>query len=113
VPEVGRVLVEKLKRVGIEYLEDLVLFNPEELVERAEMADLRKAEFLIRSARRILGKGRKSLTAREYLRLMESREFFTTLVKAIDGLLGGGIRVVNVYEFAGEFGTGKTQLAHR
>ncbi len=113
VPGISRVLVGKLKSIGLEYLEDLVLFNPEELVERAEIADLRKAEFLIKSARKILGRKRRSLTAREYLRLMESREFFTTLVKAIDGLLGGGIRVIDVYEFAGEFGTGKTQLAHQ
>jgi DNA repair protein RadA len=37
----------------------------------------------------------------------------TTGVKGIDELLGGGLRACDIYEFAGEFGTGKTQLCHQ
>ncbi len=36
-----------------------------------------------------------------------------TNVRAIDDLLQGGLEPKAIYEFAGEFGTGKTQLCHQ
>ncbi len=36
----------------------------------------------------------------------------TTGSKSLDGLLGGGIETQALTEFAGEFGSGKSQLCH-
>ena len=37
----------------------------------------------------------------------------TTMARSLDELLGGGIETQAITEFAGEFGTGKTQIAHQ
>ncbi len=109
---IGRTTIAKLKAAGISFLEDLVLFNPEELSERANI-DYERASKVIRNARRILGQSIRVYRGDEYASLLASREFFTTGVKSLDELLGGGITVFDIYELAGEFGAGKTQLSHQ
>ena len=37
----------------------------------------------------------------------------TTNAKSLDELLGGGVETQAITEFSGEFGTGKTQIAHQ
>ncbi|MEM0087792.1 MAG: DNA repair and recombination protein RadA [Thermofilum sp.] len=109
---IGRVTVARLKSAGINYLEDLVVYNPEELEELAGI-ESEKAAKVIRAARRLLGWEARVVRGREYAEQLARRDTFTTGVKDIDELLGGGIAVYDIYEFAGEFGSGKTQLCHQ
>ena len=111
-PGIGRATLRKLSKIGIEYIHELTLFNPEEIMELANI-DIEKACQIIRLARKVAGKKAKVLNALEYERVMNSREQFTTGVKSIDKLVKGGIAVWDIYEFAGEYGSGKTQLCHQ
>lgn len=110
---VGKLTLEKVEEVA-KYVEDLALFNPEELAERAGI-ELDKAALIVRAARRFVRSsvGGRVYRGSEYAHILEARETLTTGVKAIDELLGGGLKVWDVYEFAGEFGSGKTQLCHQ
>uniref|UniRef100_A0A7J3X810 DNA repair and recombination protein RadA n=1 Tax=Thermofilum pendens TaxID=2269 RepID=A0A7J3X810_THEPE len=109
---VGRVTISRLKSAGISYLEDLVAFNPEELEELAGI-DYERAVKVIRAARQLLGWSARIYKGREYAEALARREALTTGVRALDELLGGGLVVYDIYEFAGEFGSGKTQLCHQ
>ncbi|RLE62026.1 MAG: DNA repair and recombination protein RadA [Thermoprotei archaeon] len=111
-PGIGRVTLHKLSKLGIEYVHELVLFNPEEIMELANI-DIEKACQIIRLARRIVGRRAKALNALEYEHVMNTRKCFTTGVKSIDKLVKGGITVWDICEFAGEYGSGKTQLCHQ
>ncbi|MCS7104914.1 MAG: DNA repair and recombination protein RadA [Thermofilaceae archaeon] len=111
---VGKLTLEKVSEV-VEYVEDLALFNPEELAERAEI-ELDKAVALVRAARKLVKAKlgiRRAYKGSEYARILESRDALTSGVETIDELLGGGMFIWDIYEFAGEFGTGKTQLCHQ
>jgi len=109
---IGRITLQKLSKAGINYVHELLLFNPEEIMELADI-DIEKASRIIRLARRIVGKRIKALNALEYENVMDSRDCFTTGVESIDGMLGGGIAIWDIYEFAGEYGSGKTQFCHQ
>jgi len=111
-PGIGKITIQKLEKAGILNINDLLLFNPEEIMEKADI-DIEKALHILKLARRILGRQPKVLKAIEYEQVMNSREFITTGVASIDSMLGGGIFVWDIYEFAGEYGSGKTQLCHQ
>ena len=112
---IGRVTVQKIRKAGIEYIDDLVMFNPEELAERSGL-DPEKAQMVILTARRLLASKRRVKRVSTGLELeerMAKRKMFTTGLSALDELLGGGVAAWEIYEFAGEFGAGKTQLCHQ
>lgn len=109
---VGRVTIARLKSSGINYLEDLVILNPEELEEIAGIESERAAK-VIRAAKRLLNWEARVVRGKEYAEQLSRRDTLTTGVGSIDELLGGGLAVYDVYEFAGEFGSGKTQLCHQ
>ncbi|MEM1521949.1 MAG: DNA repair and recombination protein RadA [Thermofilaceae archaeon] len=114
VPGVGKLTLEKVAE-AVQCVEDLALFNPEELAERAGI-ELEKAAAIVRAARKHVREARqvrRTFRGPEYARMLEERDLLTTGVGALDELLGGGLRVWDIYEFAGEFGTGKTQLCHQ
>ncbi|MEM1508547.1 MAG: DNA repair and recombination protein RadA [Thermofilaceae archaeon] len=110
---VGKLTLEKVEEV-VKHIEDLALFNPEELAERAGI-ELDKATLIVRAARRLVrnSTGGRTYRGSEYAHILEARETLTTGVKAIDELLGSGLKIWDIYEFAGEFGSGKTQLCHQ
>ncbi len=56
---------------------------------------------------------RKALIKYHYLLKPSPGRFVSTGCGCLDGLLGGGVETGAVTEFVGEFGTGKTQLAHQ
>ncbi len=111
-PGIGRVTVARLKAAGIEEIEDLIVYNPEELEEIAGL-DFEKALRVVRAARRISGWETRAYIGSEYAGLLASRSMFTSGLEGLDRLLGGGLAVYDIYEFAGEFGAGKTQLCHQ
>ena len=67
-------------------------------------------EISFQDAERIRREALKEYQAR--LRKHESRRL-TTGCRCLDDLLGGGVETGAVTEFVGEFGTGKTQIAHQ
>ena len=106
---VSALTLKKLKQIGVESIEDLLMFNPEELSERAGISE-DTAFKVIRNARHLV-KRKRIYTALELKK--QGRVFFTTGCKSLDDLLGGGIEVRAITEFVGEFGSGKTQLCHQ
>ncbi|WP_460024245.1 DNA repair and recombination protein RadA [Infirmifilum sp. SLHALR2] len=110
---VGRVTLKKLEEAGIRTLRQLAVMNPEELEEMASIEPARAYELIV-EARRMLGlMGSGEVTAEEYEKMLAQVPRLKTQVQSIDELLGGGLESGAIYEFAGEFGTGKTQLCHQ
>ena len=109
---IGRVTISRLKNAGIDTVEELLLFNPEELEELAGI-EFERALRLVRAARRLAGWEVKVQKGDEYASQMSGRDTLTSGVNVIDELLGGGLVVQEIYEFAGEYGSGKTQLCHQ
>ncbi len=109
---IGPKTAQMLQSKGIISARHLALFTPEELVDITDMTPDR-AEKILRSARELVFGSRRALKGTELLKLSQDVPRLTTGVKSIDKLLGGGLEPKATYEFAGEFGTGKTQLCHQ
>ena len=104
---VGQSIASRLRRAGFTTIESIAVTPVSELVARAGLG----AE----TARKV------SMQAREMIRadfvtaceLLEKRREMLkchTGSRALDELLGGGIETQAITEFAGEYGTGKTQI---
>lgn len=106
-PGVGKATIEKLKEAGIETLEDLEGVDIDDLID----AGLKKTQ-----ARRIL-KAFYSIreievsSASEIEEKEKSKKYIKTETD-LDRLLGGGFKESYLYEFYGQFATGKTEIAH-
>ena len=107
---VGRVTLERLKKAGLDNLKILSIMNPEEVEELAGV-DVIRAGKIIRAARSIIGLDSEPVLAASLEEDFTPR--LTTGVKGLDELLQGGLKSGDIYEFAGEFGAGKTQLCHQ
>jgi len=114
---VGPKTAEKLREIGIMNLYDLVITDPVELKETiGGNSTVTETAQMIHKARNILessGWLNKSFsTAKELLEKRLNIERVQTNSQALDRLLGGGVESDSVTEVYGEFGAGKTQLAH-
>ena len=108
-PGVGATTADKLREAGYTDLMELAVASPGDVAEAAEIGTA-IAQKIIAEARRQADVG--SFEAGTVL--LERRKRLgriTTSSSALDELLGGGIETQAITEFAGEFGTGKTQLA--
>ncbi|MEM3943750.1 MAG: AAA family ATPase [Thermofilaceae archaeon] len=113
---VGPTLTAKLKQRGLlseRGLRFIIASTPDELVELLSLSGIESAVRLRNAAKAIVGYVDAAVTAEELAALDQSTPRLSTGVRSIDELLGGGLRVGDIYEFAGEFGTGKTQLCHQ
>jgi len=106
---VGPKTLEKLKELGIVSLEHLSEFTVEELVEAGIEYD-RAIKILQQAMQRI--ERTKPVTARELFQ-KQLRVFKTGVSDFDEKTPWKGIREAFIYEFAGEFGTGKSMLAHQ
>jgi len=89
---IGKMTINLLKKkLGIKYVRELSLYNAEEL-EAYTGIRVDRAEKILRIARELTDRVKISL---------------------VDVLLDGGIWSKEIVEFAGEFGSGKTQLCHQ
>lgn len=105
--------VEKLNNVGIKYLIHLTLLNPEEISDICDI-DVEVAKRIVRKARNILNLHIKPITWSEKVKIIESLPVIPTHVNEFDKLFPyHGLKISFSYEFAGEFGTGKSLLAHQ
>jgi len=110
IPGVGRVTAKRFRDAGILSIKHLSLYTVDELVDIVEMDPVRLSSILSH-ARRIVGF--KISNAASYINYRNSLPKITTGVNGLDKLLQGGLEPRVIYEFAGEFGSGKTQLCHQ
>jgi len=110
-PGVGATTAEKLREAGYTDLMELAVASPGDVAEAAEIG--------VQIAQKIIGEARRKADVGGFesgTTLLERRKKLgriTTSAKALDELLGGGVETQAITEFSGEFGTGKTQLAHQ
>lgn len=108
-PGVGPATAEKLAGAGFDNLLSIAVSSPGEMVEIAGVSE-GVARKMIQAAREALDMGFSS--GSELLKKRERVERITTGSKALDGILGGGIETGAITEVFGEYGSGKTQIAH-
>ena len=110
-PGVGSTTADKLREAGYTDLMELAVASPGDVAEAAEIGTA--------SAQKIIGEARRRADVGQFesgTTLLARRQKLgriTTNAKALDELLGGGVETQAITEFSGEFGSGKTQLAHQ
>jgi DNA repair protein RadA len=103
-------MIERLRAVGVTSPKHLLLFNAEELMELLNLSELDTARKVITAARELLGDEPKPMSARERVEALSRQRIVKTGVEDFDNLTGG-LRFGSSYEFAGEFGAGKTVMS--
>ncbi len=110
-PGIGSTTADKLREAGFTDLMELAVASPGDVAEAAEIGTA--------SAQKIIGEARRKADVGQFesgSTLLERRKKLgrvTTNAKSLDELLGGGVETQAITEFSGEFGSGKTQLAHQ
>jgi DNA repair protein RadA len=110
-PGVGGAIADKLREAGYTDLMELAVASPSDVAEAAEIGTA--------TAQKIIAEARRQADVGGFesgVVLLERRQKLgrvTTGAKSLDDLLGGGVETQAITEFSGEFGTGKTQLAHQ
>ncbi len=108
-PGVGAATAEKMQNFGYNNLMSVAVASPGELVELVGVTEA-NARKIIQAARSSLKMGFESGT--DLLKKRNSVIKIPSGSKAFDALLGGGFESGAITECFGEFGSGKTQLAH-
>ncbi|PLC68149.1 DNA recombinase [Vulcanisaeta sp. EB80] len=103
-------MIERLRAVGVTSLKHLLLFNAEELMELLNLSELDTARKVIMAARELLEDEPRPMSARERVDSLSRQRVVRTGVEEFDKLVGG-LRFGSSYEFAGEFGAGKTIMS--
>ena len=109
-PGVGPATAEKLKEAGFDTLLSLAVASPGELVEAGGLTEA-TARKTIKAARDTMNMGFE--TGDEVLEKRKSIIKLATNSKALDALFGGGLESSAITECYGEFGSGKSSLAHQ
>lgn len=110
-PGVGPATADKLRESGFIDLMDIAVVSPQELASIAEIG--------LATATRIIQEAGKKVQKDEFKtgnELFEKRQQIgklSTGSKTFDELLGGGFESQAIIELFGEFGSGKTQIAHQ
>ena len=110
-PGVGPATADKLRESGFTDLMDIAVVSPQELASIAEIG--------LPTATRIIQEAGKKVQKDEFRtgnELYEKRQQVGKLSsgsKTFDELLGGGFESQAIIELFGEFGSGKTQVAHQ
>nr|AAU83856.1 recombinase [uncultured archaeon GZfos34G5]QNO56775.1 DNA repair and recombination protein RadA [Methanosarcinales archaeon ANME-1 ERB7] len=110
-PGVGPAIAEKLREAGFNSLEAIAVASPAELVAAAEIGEATSAK-IINAAREAAEIGGFETGDKILGRRLEIGKL-TTGSTSFDDLLGGGLETQALTEFYGEFGSGKTQIAHQ
>lgn len=109
-PGVGGATAEKLASSGYDNLMSIAVASPGELVDAAGMSEA-VARKIILAARDSLDMGFSS--GEELLRKREKVIKISTGVKEFDRIVGGGFESASITECYGQYGSGKTQVAHQ
>lgn len=110
-PGVGPATAEKLKEAGYSDLMSIAVESPKNLAEMAEIGEA-TANKLINIAKREADIGNFE-TGDVLLERRNAVGKLSSGVKSLDELLGGGFESQAITEMYGEFGSGKTQIAHQ
>ncbi|MFH1511321.1 MAG: DNA repair and recombination protein RadA [Candidatus Woesearchaeota archaeon] len=108
-PGVGESTAEKLKEAGFNSVMSIAVASPGELSEAAGVTEA-AARKMINFARDSLSMGFES--GADLLKRREQVIKISTGSKVFDDLMGGGFETGAIVECFGEFGSGKTQIAH-
>ncbi|HIH41549.1 TPA: DNA repair and recombination protein RadA [Candidatus Woesearchaeota archaeon] len=108
-PGVGPATAEKLSSAGYETMMAIAVASPGELVEAAGMTEA-AARKVIQAARSVMEMGFESGT--DILIKRQNVLKIPTGSENLNQLLGGGFETGAIVECFGEFGSGKTQIAH-
>lgn len=108
-PGVGQTTAEKLRETGYTSLIAVAVASPAELAETAGVTEAAARKMIV-FARSSMKMGFESGT--DLLKKRENVIKVTTGSAEFDRLMGGGFETGAVTECFGEFGSGKTQLAH-
>lgn len=109
-PGVGPATAEKLREAGFRDIASIAAARVDELKDIAGISEA-AAHKIINAAKDALDI--RFLTGVEVLERRKKIKRITTNSKQVDMLLGGGIETQAIYEFFGEFGSGKTQICHQ
>jgi DNA repair protein RadA len=107
---VGPAVAKRLKTAGFVNAESVAVTPLKEFMERAGYKELGPALRIVEAATQAVGK--PFTTAWERFQAESQRLKCTTGSRALDNILGGGVKTRETTEFAGKNGTGKTQLCH-
>ena len=110
-PGVGPATAEKLRDAGYTDLMSLAVATPDSVADATEIG-ANVAQKIIAAAREAVDVGGFE-TGDVILERRKSVSKLTTCSKAFDELLGGGLETQAITECFGEFGSGKSQLAHQ
>ena len=108
-PSVGPSTADKLRELGFHTVESLAMATIRELVQ-AGIGEKRAFE-IINAAR--ASSSLSFIRADELIAKRQNILKLTTGSKKLDMLLGGGIETQAITEFYGEYGSGKSQIAHQ
>jgi DNA repair protein RadA len=111
IPGVGPATAEKLRDAGYDTIEAIAVASPSELVAAAELGEPTAAK-IINAAGKAADIGNFEIGS-EILERRRLVERLKTGSEAVDALLGGGIETQSITEVYGEYGSGKTQIAHQ
>jgi DNA repair protein RadA len=107
--------IMKLKRVGIDSVLELAVSIPQELANETGDDSEAMTALIIEAKRALTNIGllsKEFCSASDILTRRKQIIRCKTGSKTLDELLGGGVETQAVTEFAGEFGSGKSQLCH-
>ena len=109
-PGVGAATAEKLKEAGYQTLMSIAVASPGELVETAGVGEA-VARKMINTARNNLDMG--FMSGDELLKKRADIIRISTGSKAFDAMVNGGFESGGITECYGQFGSGKSALAHQ
>jgi DNA repair protein RadA len=114
-PGIKQSQIMKLKRIGIDSVLELAVSIPKELADESG-DDAEIMSILVLEAKRALTNigllSKEFCSASDILNRRKEILRCRTGSKSLDSLLGGGVETQALTEFAGEFGSGKSQLCH-
>ncbi len=108
-PGIGPATIEKLEAAGFTDLMSIAVATPGELVGATEMSEA-TAKKVIAIARSNLEM--EFLSGTDVLKKREQCIRITTGSKELDKLMGGGFETGGITETYGQYGAGKSQIAH-
>jgi len=103
--------INRLKREGITTIEYLASFSIRELEQISGIGPETSKKLWEAALKSV--KPKMFIPATKLYEEQQNIEHLTTGSKKLDELLGGGLETQSITEISGEYGTGKTQLAHQ
>ena len=110
-PGVGPATAEKLRDAGYSDVMSIAVASPKELGDAADIGESTASKIII-AARKAADVGQFETGDVIFERRMKLGHL-TSGSKSLDELLGGGFETQSITELFGEFGSGKTQIAHQ